>query len=62
MNLFKIVPWFIGFTFILIIAIWIVAGLTIYKGIEAVSEVGLKSIAEHVWCGKDADCKLLESK
>lgn len=60
MNLFKIVPWFIGFTFVLIILLWIVMGVLMYKSVESVNEVGLKGMTEQIWCGKDTNCKLPE--
>lgn len=56
--MFRVVPWFIGFVFVLIISIWIVGGILAYKTINAVNENGLRSLAEQVWCGKEADCKL----
>lgn len=60
MNLFKIVPWFIGLVFTLIILVWIVMGVLMYKGIDSVNEVGVKGITEQLWCGKDTNCKLPE--
>jgi hypothetical protein len=58
MNLFKIVPWFIGLAFTLIILGWIVMGVLMYKGISSVNEVGAKGMVEQLWCGKDTNCKL----
>lgn len=63
MNLFKIVPWFIGIVFVVIIAGWIAMGVIAYKSVDAIDKHGLKGVAERVWCGKSADdCKLPEVK
>lgn len=62
MNVHKIVPWFIGMVFVFIIASWITMGVIAYKSIDAVNEHGVKGVIESVWCGKDTDCKLPESK
>jgi hypothetical protein len=54
----KIFPWFFGAVFALIIGGWIVTGYVVVQGVGAVDEKGLKGVAEQVWCGKAADCKL----
>lgn len=56
--LFRIVPWFIGFCFILVISGWIVLGIVAYKSINTVQEVGVKGVVEQLWCGKEPNCKL----
>lgn len=56
--IFKIVPWFIGFVFICILTGWIVFGVIASKVFSEVSDEGLKSVVENVWCGKQQDCKL----
>ena len=60
--LFRIVPWFIGFVFALILSIWIISGILAFKSLDAINEKGLKGVVEQVWCGKDTDCKLPEVK
>ena len=57
----KIFPWFFGAVFALIIGGWIVTGYVVVKGVGAIDENGLKGVAEQVWCGKAADCKLPEA-
>lgn len=51
--LFKIVPIFIGFVFIVTIGIWIVIGLVGLKAVEKVDKQGLKSVISDVWNGRD---------
>ena len=49
--MFKVVPWFIGFVFVLVICMWIgyaVIGVTVYKEVKA---KGLHSIFNQVWNG-----------
>lgn len=58
MNLFKIVPIFIGIVFVLIISCWIIMGILVYKGSTQISEEGLSSIVHSLWCGKRSDCKV----
>ncbi len=41
--------------------VWIFMGV-VATGLTTISEVGLKSIVEQVWCGKDVTCRLLETK
>lgn len=60
--LFRIVPWFIGFVFVLIVSIWIIGGILAFKSFDAINEKGLKGVIEQMWCGKDANCKLPEIK
>lgn len=60
--LFRIVPWFIGFCFVLIITIWIVGGVVLYKSVDTVNEKGVKGVIEGLWCGKEPNCKLPEVK
>jgi hypothetical protein len=57
-TMFKLIPWFIGAVFAIIISSWIVRGYLVVKGVGAVDEKGLKGVVEQVWCGKAADCKL----
>jgi hypothetical protein len=56
-TLNKIFPWFFGVMFILIICVWTTIGYFLVIGVSAVSEKGLKGVAEQVWCGNDAACK-----
>lgn len=62
MSLFRIVPWFIGFVFVLIVSIWIVGGILVFKSVDAINEKGLRGVVEQVWCGKESNCKLPEIK
>jgi hypothetical protein len=57
-TMFKLIPWFIGAVFTLIICYWIAIGYVVVKGLGAIDEKGLKGVVEQVWCGKAADCKL----
>lgn len=59
---FRIVPWFIGFAFVLIISICIIGGILAFKSFDVITEKGLKGVAEQVWCGKNDNCKLPEVK
>jgi hypothetical protein len=57
--LFKVVPWFIGFVFVLILLYWIVVGVILVKSADAINEQGLRGVIERIWCGKEAkDCQL----
>jgi hypothetical protein len=57
--MFKVIPWFIGFVFVVIILFWIVAGILVYKGATAVGDQGVRGVVERLWCGEKAtDCKL----
>ena len=60
--IFRFVPWFIGFVFILVISGWILIGFFAYKSVDAINDKGLKGVVEQVWCGKDTECKLPEVK
>lgn len=60
--MFRIVPWFIGFVAMLIVSIWIVGGILVFKFVDAINEKGLRGVAEQVWCGKEPNCKLPEVK
>lgn len=51
--LFKVVPIFIGFVFIVTIGIWVVIGLVGLKAVEKVDKQGLKSVISDVWNGRD---------
>lgn len=62
MNLFKIVPLFIGFVFVVIVSYWIFLGFVVYKSAEAIQNEGLSGVAQTIWCGKKPDCKLPEVK
>ena len=54
--LFKVVPIFIGFVFVMIIGYFIFIGFIAYKAIDTVGDQdysnGLKPVIEKVWCGK----------
>ena len=57
-RIFKLVPWFIGFCFVMGI---LQIALVSFIGVKAVSEIGengLQAVVEKVWCGKQQDCKL----
>jgi hypothetical protein len=60
--IFRIVLWFIGFVFMLVISGWILIGFFAYKSVYAINDNGLKGVVEQVWCGKDTECKLPEIK
>ena len=50
--LFKVVPIFIGFVFLCIIAYWLFIGVIGVAVVKEVNKNGLKSIVERVWNGK----------
>lgn len=54
--LFRLVPWFIGFVFIVVVLFWIVLGVLAYKGIGEIGEIGLRATVERLWCGPSG-CK-----
>ena len=58
MNLFKIIPIFIGFVFVTIICWWIFVGVVVYRGSNEIAENGLGSIVHDIWCGKKTNCKV----
>jgi ABC-type phosphate transport system permease subunit len=49
--------WFCGYVVLCIVVVWILTFL-IANSLTTISEVGLKSVVEQVWCGKDANCTL----
>jgi ABC-type phosphate transport system permease subunit len=52
---------YLGVSIAALFVIWILTFL-IATGLTTISEVGLKSVVEQVWCGKDATCQLSETK
>ena len=56
--LFKVVPIFIAFVFILIITMWILGGVLVYKTAGAVEKDGVRGVIEKVWCGEQPNCRL----
>lgn len=59
--LFRIVPWFIGIVFVLIVLSWIAFGVIAWKATNELSESinnggGIKALVEKVWCGAQG-CK-----
>jgi threonine/homoserine/homoserine lactone efflux protein len=52
----KIIKWFIGTVFVLILASWVGYGYLAYTAAKAVSEQdtshGIKPILEKIWCGE----------
>ena len=57
----KLFLWFCVYAIVTIFVVWILVGL-VATSVTTISEVGLKSIVEQVWCGKDVTCTLLETK
>ena len=57
----KLFLWFCGFAVVTIFAAWIFIGVVV-NSLRTISDVGLKNVVEQVWCGKDAACKLPETK
>ena len=49
--------WFCEYVVLCIVVVWILTFL-IANSLTTISEVGLKSVVEQVWCGKDANCTL----
>lgn len=49
--LFKVVPIFIGFVFVLIIVIFITVGVIGFKAVNAVDQKGLKTVISDIWNG-----------
>jgi len=49
--MFKAVPAFIVFVFIVVIAWWVLVGTLATKAIGGIRENGLKSVVEQVWEG-----------
>lgn len=43
---------------VVIVGAWIVAGVTAATAVSEISDKGLRGVAEQLWCGKSADCKL----
>lgn len=56
MNLFKIVPIFIGIVFVFILVYWCVFGYISYKALQVAQNQdysgGVKPVIEKVWCGQ----------
>lgn len=55
--LFKLVPVFIGFVFIIILAWFVFIGYFTFVAVDEIREYGIKSITSDIWCGKDVECK-----
>jgi len=55
--IFKVVPIFIGFTFIVIIGWWIFVGVVSYKAVKTVEKEGLKNVLTTIWEGAPKDLK-----
>ena len=49
--LFKVVPLFIGFVFLVIVTFWITCGVLVFKGAKEIQGKGLKGFIELVWNG-----------
>jgi len=56
----KLVKWFIGFVFVLILCQIIAMVYLFITGSAIIEEKGVKGLSERVWCGKDVKCKLPE--
>lgn len=54
--IFKLIPYFIGFVFFLIISVWIFYGFLAYKAVSVAQaqdyDKGIKPVIERVWCGE----------
>ncbi len=57
----KLFLWFCGYAVLCIVVVWMLMGL-VSTSVTTISEVGLKSVVEQVWCGKDTTCQLSETK
>jgi ABC-type phosphate transport system permease subunit len=57
----KLLLAYIGVSIAALFVIWI-STLLIANSLTTISEVGLKSVVEQVWCGKDTTCRLSETK
>ena len=49
--IFKVVPLFIGFVFLVLITFWITLGVLAFKGAKEIQGKGLKGFIEQVWNG-----------
>ena len=54
--IFKTLPYFIGFVFILIICVWGFNMFVMYKAVSSVQSQdyskGIKPVIEKIWCGE----------
>ncbi len=55
--LFKVVPIFIAFVFVIIIGWWILVGVVSVKIFNEIDQNGLKSTIERIWEGPSKDKK-----
>ena len=51
--LFKIVPIFIGFVFVVIICWWVFLGVVFFKAGKEIDKRGVKSIVFQIWNGSE---------
>ena len=49
--LFKIIPIFFGFVFVLMVVIFITFGVIGFKAVNAVEQKGLKTVISDIWNG-----------
>ncbi len=52
----RFVLWFVGVVYVLILSVWIVGAVLLYKAASLASEQdfsgGIKPVIERLWCGK----------
>lgn len=60
--IFKLVPWFIGFVFLVIVFWWVCVGVLLTKGVDEIQAHGARGLAEKLWCGEEKDCSLPTGK
>lgn len=56
--MFRIASTIIALGFVAMLAYWSFLGFIAVKSFDAISEIGVKGVAEQIYCGKQADCKL----
>jgi len=42
--------------FCLVVGAWIFAGYIAVESVDAISQNGLKSVIENIWCGPEKNC------
>lgn len=57
-TIHKTISWVFGIAFVMFIVFTVVSSYIAFKAVSAVSDEGLKTVVEKVWCGDRADCKV----
>lgn len=51
--MFRIIATMIAVVFVAIVAFWIFVGVLAVDAVSEIEQHGVKSVVEHIWCGRD---------